>query len=164
MDFANAPKIRFGHEIPFTISPEKEDSLTLFPWWFEGFLRYWTPYYIYLAQKITTLWHSVALQSFQSYFSNRPQFVTINEENSCPKAIKYAVPNGSILFPVAHCFSLSTWMIYQTYLISTLAKFTLYASRQRHYNWPKWQCEEEIQLKLGQITSLLLSRVDFRSR
>ena len=95
----------------------------------------------------------VALQWFQSYLSNRQQFVTIDGENSSKKAIDYGVPQGSILGPLL-------FVIYINDLpsISTLAKFILYADDANIII--TGQSEEEIQSKLLQITSLLLKWVD----
>ena len=95
----------------------------------------------------------LALKWFESYLSGRQQFVTIDGVDSSPRAIQYGVPQGSILGPLL-------FVIYINDLpnISNLAKFILYADDANII--VKGHTEEEVQLKLLQITSLLIKWVD----
>ena len=95
----------------------------------------------------------LALKWFESYLTDRHQFVTINGVDSCPRSIQYGIPQGSILGPLL-------FVIYINDLpnISNLAKFILYADDANII--VTGNTEEEVQLKLMQITTLLIKWVD----
>ena len=57
--------------------------------------------YIVLIQRLAELDMSKSfLRIITSYLSNRQQFVQINDKSSARLAVKYGVPQGSILGPV----------------------------------------------------------------
>ena len=95
----------------------------------------------------------IVLDWFSSYLRSRQQFVTVNGVDSSPKEIEYGIPQGSILGPLL-------FVIYINDLpgISNLAKFILYADDANII--VTGETEEEVQLKLSQIASTLVSWVD----
>ena len=95
----------------------------------------------------------LALTWFQSYLSNRQQFVTINGTNSQTKPITYGVPQGSILGPLL-------FIIYINDLpnISKIAKFILYADDANII--VTGHTAQEIVLKLNELSQDLLKWVD----
>ncbi len=95
----------------------------------------------------------IALQWFESYLSNRQQFVTVNGTDSSPKDILYGVPQGSILGPLL-------FVIYINDLpgISNIAKFILYADDANIII--TGSTVQEILQKVQNITSCLVTWVD----
>ena len=93
------------------------------------------------------------LKWFESYLTNRHQFVTVNGIDSDKKPIRYGVPQGSILGPLL-------FIIYINDLpcISNLARFILYADDANII--VTGDTVEEVNMKIAQITRLLIAWVD----
>ncbi len=96
----------------------------------------------------------LALKWFQSYLSNRQQFVTINGTNSTTNRITYGVPQGSILGPLL-------FIIYINDLpnVAKLAKFILYADDANII--VTGETIHEIVFKFNQLAQDLLKWVDY---
>ena len=99
------------------------------------------------------LW-GIALDWIKSYLNNRQQFVSINGSDSSTQAMKYGVPQGSILGPLLFIIYINDMPALAQY-----AKFILYADDANIIITAN--TIEEIHEKVQQLIKSLIEWVDY---